>query len=129
MRVFSFFIPLALVFALGTNLQPDFNDKILAKKQQMNKLEMTLNHRVMNGDLYVECIVPNFNFSQEQASKKNGDGHLVLYLDGAKVDEIYRAAFIIKDLPAGKHKLKVQVVHNDNTPYKSLEKEIEVEIK
>jgi hypothetical protein len=128
MRVISVFFPLVLVFTLVSNLQLDFNDKAVAKKSEINTVAMTVNHKIINGDLYIECIVPHFNFTQKQSGKKNGDGHLVLYVNGTKVDDIHRAAFILKDLPSGKHTIKVQVVNNENTPYKKLAEEIEVVI-
>jgi hypothetical protein len=128
MRVKSIFFPLVFVLAFGANLQADFNDDYIVKKQQINNVDMVVNHKIINGDLYIECIVPNFNFTQNENGKKSGEGHLVLFINGTKVDEIHRAAFILKDLPPGTHTIKVQVVHNDNSPYKSLEKEILVEI-
>jgi hypothetical protein len=97
-----------------------------------NKDERTLSlkHDVNGKDVLIECYVPNFHFSKEKMGKpnKDGEGHIHLYLNGKKIGRIFKAAFIVKGLPSGKHKLKVEVAHNNHTPYKGLAEEFEVEI-
>lgn len=90
---------------------------------------MSVKHLVKGNDIYVECVISNFTFSKREGNKINqtGTGYLQLYLNGKKIDNIYTAAFIIKGLPAGKHLIKLELVHNDGTPY-SIEEEFEVTI-
>jgi hypothetical protein len=131
MRLFNLILPLLLISALGfhDNQSSVDENNLITKKSLESNQNITVKHKVVNGDVYIECFVPNFSFTQKgQNSKKNGEGHLLLYINGSKVDEIYRAAFIVKDLPAGKHKIKVEVVHNDSSPYNGLKKELEIEI-
>lgn len=82
-------------------------------------------HHVKGKDVYVECIVSNFKFTKGKQANTEGEGHIDLYLNGKKVDEIYTAAFIAKELPAGKHTMKIELVHNDSTKY-NLNEEFEI---
>jgi hypothetical protein len=92
-----------------------------------NKQQIQIQYHVKGHDVYVDCYIPHFTFQKNKKKNVNGEGHLVLYLNGKKVDEITTAAFILKGLPAGKHKLKVEMVHNDSTTY-HISNEIEVSI-
>jgi hypothetical protein len=93
-----------------------------------NKKNVTIKHHVKEHDVYVEVIVPGFTFSSTDKKKKvDGEGFLQIYLNNKKIDEIHQAAFIIKGLPIGKHKLKVVLVHNDSTSY-GIDKEMDVNI-
>jgi hypothetical protein len=94
------------------------------------KRSLSVKHEVKGKDVYIECYVPNFHFSQENVGKRNkdGEGHIHLYLNGEKITKIYKAAFIVKGLPSGKHKIKIEIAHNNHTPYDKLDEELEVEI-
>jgi hypothetical protein len=83
--------------------------------------EMTVKEQVKGNDVYVECIVSGFDFS-DRGDKKSGQGYINLYLNGHKIDEIYTAAFIIKGLPEGEHEVTLELVKNDGTPYGMKEK-------
>jgi hypothetical protein len=98
--------------------------------EALTERSMIVNHEVRNQDLFIECIVPHFNFTKEKSTSKNidGEGLLLLYINGEKVDEIHKAAFVVKGLPQGKHTIKLVLAHNDQTPYDDLEQEFEVEI-
>ncbi|NSL50753.1 hypothetical protein [Calidifontibacillus erzurumensis] len=90
---------------------------------------ITVKHFVKGNDIYVECVISNFVFSKRNDNKinKKGYGYLQLYLDGKKIDDIYTAAFIIKGLSKGNHKITLQLVQNDGTPY-NIKKEFDVTI-
>ncbi|OZM58479.1 hypothetical protein CIB95_02615 [Lottiidibacillus patelloidae] len=94
------------------------------------KRSLSIKHEVKGHDVYIECYVPNFHFSKENVGKRNkdGEGHIHLYLNGEKITKIYKAAFIVKGLPSGKHKLKIEIAHNNHTPYDKLYEELEVKI-
>jgi len=100
----------------------------LAQKTDLNN-PISVKHQVKGNDIYVECVISNFNFSArgDKEINKNGFGYLQLYLNGKKIDNIYTAAFIIKGLPVGKHQIKLVLVHNDSTPY-GVSEEFEVTI-
>jgi ABC-type Fe3+-hydroxamate transport system substrate-binding protein len=95
-----------------------------------NKRALNVKYEVKGKDVYIECYVPNFHFSKENMGKKNkdGEGHIHLYLNGKKITKIYKAAFIVKGLPSGKQTLKIEIAHNNHTPYDGLDEEFEVEI-
>ncbi|MGO4887905.1 hypothetical protein ACJ2A9_09110 [Anaerobacillus sp. MEB173] len=105
-----------------------FNGSALHNADNNEKRSLTVKSEARGKDVYVECHVPNFTFKEpDRMEKVDGEGHLQLYVDGNKVDSIYKAAFIIKGLPTGKHTLKIELVHNDHTSY-GLEDEFEVTI-
>lgn len=80
-------------------------------------LTLKVQHEVKGNDVYIECIVSNFTFNKENESHQEGEGHLILYIDGQKVDELFQPAFIAKGLPSGTHRIKLEFVRNDRQPY------------
>lgn len=90
---------------------------------------VSVKHQVKGKDIYVECVISDFTFSKRDHKKinQNRSGYLQLYLNGQKIDNIYTAAFIIKGLPVGKHQIKLELVHNDGTPY-NVQKEFDVTV-
>ncbi|MCT8139051.1 hypothetical protein H1D32_15900 [Anaerobacillus sp. CMMVII] len=90
---------------------------------------LTIKYEVKEKDIYVECLVQNFRFNKEKAGteKQEGEGHVQLYINDRKVDSIFTPSFIIKALPAGTYKIKVELVHNDYAPY-GIFKEFEIEL-
>jgi hypothetical protein len=104
--------------------------KVLETVAKSEKLSLTVKHEVNGSDVYIECYVPNFHFSKENVGKrnKNGEGHIHLYLNGKKITKIYKAAFIVKGLPSGKHKIRIEIAHNNHTPYDKLAEEFSVKI-
>ncbi|OQP03589.1 hypothetical protein [Saccharococcus caldoxylosilyticus] len=65
-------------------------------------------HRVKGKDVLIECVAANFPFQKG----KNG-GHINVYLNGQKINEVYTAAFMLRGLPAGKHVVRLELVYND----------------
>ncbi|GAE24120.1 hypothetical protein JCM9140_26 [Halalkalibacter wakoensis JCM 9140] len=90
--------------------------------------ELTVYHEVKERDVFVECFVPNFTFNEKAgALHQEGEGHIRLYVNDEHVDTLFEPAFLIKDLPAGEHEIKVVVVKNDYSPYE-LEEEFEITV-
>lgn len=69
---------------------------------------MTVRNEVKGKNVYVECVISGFTFTDP--NKEKGDGYIELFLNGKKVDEIYTAAFVMKGLPSGKHTIELVVV-------------------
>lgn len=92
-----------------------------------NQRSLDVKHQIKGNDVYVECIVTNFTFTKGKEKNVDGEGHIELYLNGQKVDEIATAAFIIKGLPSGKHTIKLELVHNDSLKY-NINKDFDVSI-
>jgi len=99
--------------------------EVVSQKQPRN---LVVNHHVRGQNVYVECFVPSFTFKEKGGMKVNGEGHVNVFVDGKRVEEISTAAFIIKGLEKGNHQLKVEVVHNDSSSY-NLKKSWNVSIK
>lgn len=83
----------------------------------------TVQHQVKGNDVFVECMIPSISFRDHSKNK----GKLKLYVDGKERKEVTSAAFIIKGLPTGTHKIKIVVVKPNGEPY-GLEKEFNVTI-
>jgi hypothetical protein len=77
-------------------------------------------------NVFVECIVTGVTFREKDQSNRKA-GKVIVWVDGKKSQEVSSAAFIIKDLATGNHKLKLEVVDLHNKPY-GLTKEFMVNI-
>ncbi|MBS4189099.1 hypothetical protein KHA94_02565 [Bacillus sp. FJAT-49705] len=69
-------------------------------------------HQVKGKDVLIECIVNGVTFRESSSTDK---GKIILYIDGKKREEFSTAAFIVKDLSAGTHRLKLEVVKGENS--------------
>ncbi|WLR43646.1 hypothetical protein LC087_05735 [Bacillus carboniphilus] len=78
-----------------------------------------VNHHVRGNNIYIECYIPNYNFQKDK-------GRLQLYVDGNKAEDVQTAAFVLKDIPKGEHRLKLIYKRPNQT---NLEKEWSVKIK
>ncbi|MDP4103826.1 MAG: hypothetical protein Q8935_02640 [Bacillota bacterium] len=67
-------------------------------------------------NVFVECIVTGVTFREKDASNQKA-GKMIVWVDGKKSKEVSNAAFIIKDLTSGNHKLKLEVVDLHNKSY------------
>ncbi|MGG1688339.1 hypothetical protein [Pseudalkalibacillus sp. NRS-1564] len=99
-------------------------DNVAAKE---NTEPVVVNHRVKDHNVFIECLIPNFSFDKENTEKEY-HGHLNVYLDGVKHQTVERAAFVIRNLPEGKHTIRLDIMREDGGRYLSL-KEMKVEIK
>ena len=84
----------------------------------------TVQHHVKDQNVFVECMIPNFSFREHHENK----GKMVLYVDGEKKEEIKTAAFIIKGLTPGTHKIKLLVFKSENDQKASMVKQFSVDI-
>jgi hypothetical protein len=91
------------------------------------KRTLAVKHYVRGKDVLIECVVDRFSFVKGKKIKKDGEGHIDVYLNGQKVKEVSTAAFIVKGLPSGKHSIRLEFVHNDSSKY-DLFHEFEVNI-
>ncbi|CRK80609.1 hypothetical protein [Neobacillus massiliamazoniensis] len=85
-----------------------------------------VHHQTRGNDVFVECILTGISFRQYDHSKEKV-GKVLVSIDGKKKQEVTTAAFIIKGISPGNHKLKLEVVNLKNEPY-GLEKEFLVDI-
>jgi hypothetical protein len=76
----------------------------------------TVQHQVKGKNIFVECVLTGISFRQLEKSRQKV-GKLIVSIDGKKNQEVVSAAFILKNLPAGEHKVKLEVVNLNNEPY------------
>ncbi|HWO95111.1 MAG TPA: hypothetical protein VNM45_01910 [Bacillus sp. (in: firmicutes)] len=81
------------------------------------KRSMVVHQHVKGRSVYVECIINDFSFSASEHNEQDGKGYVQIYVDGKKLNVVSQAAFIIKNLPAGKHTIKLEVMKNKNESY------------
>lgn len=98
-----------------TEIHESDRNAIETMNSQIRKFQVR--HHVEGNNVYEECYVPDFTFNGERNTKKEGEGHIVLYIDGKKKSDIYSAAFIIKGLSKGRHTINLELVYNDSTSY------------
>ncbi len=114
----------------GVKLIPinDHYELVIPMTNAQNK-RLNIKYTLKDQDIYVECHMKEFIITKAKRRlvKQNGEGHLHLYINNQKVDSIFTSAFIIKSLPIGVHKIRVELVHNDDTSY-GIYEEFEVKL-
>src|SRR5690606_25737215 len=81
-----------------------------ASEVQKDHSFFSIRHIIQGNDVKVECIVPtvSFNKNDEQAAK------IRLYIDNRFYNEYDTAAFVVKNVQAGSHNFRIEVVSLDN---------------
>lgn len=104
----------------------DEHEKVVVNSKQNDK-RFQVNYELKGEDIFIECLVKDFTFKRDKVGSfnKDGEGHIHLYVNESKVDSIFQPSFIIKSLPSGTYNIKLQLVHNDLTPY-GIEEEFEI---
>lgn len=59
-------------------------------------------------------MISGISFRSNHTGNK---GKMILFIDGKKTKEISSAAFIVKGLNPGTHKVKLEIVKINNQPY------------
>ncbi|MDR7076407.1 hypothetical protein J2Y03_001410 [Neobacillus niacini] len=72
--------------------------------------------KVKSNNVFVECILTGISF-RESDQKVQKVGKVIIWLDGKRTQEVNTAAFIIKNLPPGRHEVKLEVVDLKNVSY------------
>ncbi|WP_347550491.1 hypothetical protein ABFG93_02885 [Pseudalkalibacillus hwajinpoensis] len=88
---------------------------------------VVVNHRTKGADVFVECVIPNFTFDKQNETQEYY-GSIDVYIDGKKHQTVQQAAFILHNLPEGKHTIRLDIMREDGGRYISLN-EFKVEIK
>jgi hypothetical protein len=73
-------------------------------------------YETKGNNVFVECILTGISFRESDKSKQK-IGKMVVWIDGRKKQEVTSAAFIVKGLSPGNHKLKLEVVQLNNESY------------
>ncbi|MFC5407067.1 hypothetical protein [Cohnella soli] len=79
-------------------------------------LDVTLD---IKGQSVVVNVKTNMKISAEDygAERKEGVGHIHMYLDNGEKIGVKTGSHTFTELPAGKHTVKVSLHNNDHTPY------------
>lgn len=112
-------VPVHKVIASGFESVPVAN--IPAKKDPF-----FVQSRVKGNDLYIECIVTGISFRENDQTKAI-IGKIIVTVDGIKKEEVSTAAFIVKGLKPGNHRINLEVMKLNNQPYQ-LSKEFTITI-
>ncbi|MHC0037290.1 hypothetical protein [Pseudoneobacillus sp. C159] len=81
---------------------------------------------VRGNDVQIECMIRNFTFQDKEGSRAES-GTLLIYLDGKLYKEVSTAAFVLKNLKSGTHRIFLQIV-DENGHKTSFKREIIVNI-
>lgn len=79
---------------------------------------------VKGNSVYVECYLKNYGFSESNPEQL---ATVSVFIDNQKKVDMKTAAFIVKDVPNGMHKIKLEIL-NGVGEKTGLQKEIEVHI-
>ncbi|ATO50864.1 MULTISPECIES: hypothetical protein [Brevibacillus] len=87
--------------------------------EEVKKPSLIVEHQVKGNDLELKLVVQGFQFSLENMGKENkvGEGHVHLYVDGKKIAKIFGPQFTLADVAPGKHKIEVELAHNNHESY------------
>lgn len=109
--------PETKVDVVPVNVIVETGDEAVETLKTSLKRSMIVHQHVKGQNVYVECIINNFSFSASEQNAQEGKGYLQLYVDGKKSNVVSQAAFIIKNLPAGKHTIKLELMKNKTESY------------
>ncbi|TCJ06105.1 hypothetical protein [Cytobacillus praedii] len=94
-------------------------------KTNSSKEEFFVKHKVEGGNVMIECIIQGITFRDTAGNNK---GKIILYVDGKKEEEISSAAFIVKGLLPGTHRLTLEVTTEESSSV-IMKKEFDVTIR
>lgn len=87
---------------------------------------LTVHQYVSGDDVYVECIINRFTF-QQSSQNQDGQGYVVVYVDGVRTLEESKAAFVIPNLEKGVHRIRLEVEREKGSVY-DLKQEFSVNV-
>jgi hypothetical protein len=88
-------------------LSPNSQAAAQAGITEINSDDFKIHYYLKGSSIYAEVYMKNYSFS---ASGEKKQAEVAVYIDEKKVRDMKTAAFIIKDIPSGKHKIKMEVV-------------------
>lgn len=96
-------------------------ESFVASHENLSTLDVR--YFIDKNKLYIECLTPNISFNNQGENQ----GKILLFINGTLKKEFWSAAFIVKDLPKGRHHIRLEVVKLNNEPYQ-LTKEFTINI-
>lgn len=71
-----------------------------------------VNHYVKGKSVFIECMVQGITFREVNHANK---GKIIVHVNGKKKEEVSSAAFIVKGLTSGTHRIKLEVVKDGDS--------------
>jgi len=103
-------IPIEQTMSVNRGLVPAFNP-------YRNEIPaLFVSYETKGKQVFVECQVTGISF-RNAGNDRQKAGKMVVWVDGIRSSEVRSAAFIIKNLSPGKHRLRLEVVSLQNEPY------------
>ncbi|WP_342430487.1 hypothetical protein [Neobacillus sp. FSL H8-0543] len=110
-------LPLFIIAFLQITSNLTHAEELPVYQQNTNKVpSFTVQHQIKGNDIFVECILTGISFRASDKTRKKV-GKLIISIDGKKSQEVASAAFIMKGLSPGEHKVKLEVVNLNNESY------------
>lgn len=81
--------------------------------------ELHVEHKVSGEKLFLSFRLKHFDLQKSPINAKAvyGAGHIQLLIDGVKVANIYKSAYVYPTLSPGQHSVVVQLAHHDGSTY------------
>jgi hypothetical protein len=131
-QFFFILLSLSLIACQRDLPEPETNSLVVSAAQLPNNVvskqrdSFQVKSFVKGNDVFIECRISNFSF-REHNKNRNRSGKLNVYVDGKKYNQYSSAAFIVKDLNRGNHRISLQIV-DSNGHKTSLKKEMVINI-
>ncbi|MGE6631270.1 hypothetical protein [Bacillus sp. NPDC077027] len=68
-----------------------------------------LKYKVQDSVIYIESTLDGFHFDTSAGRADEKKGYFTVYVDGKRLGNEYTAAFVVKHLSKGKHKMTVEL--------------------
>lgn len=81
--------------------------------------ELDVRHSIKGDKLFLDFQLKHFSLHADKVGAKPvyGEGYIQLYIDGKKVDNIYKRAHVYPSLTHGRHTVVVELTHHNHEPY------------
>lgn len=89
---------------------------LASKPMTNNEPSLSVQYQTKGQNVFVECVMTGISFLESDLSKQKV-GKILIWVDGQRQQEATAAVFIIKQLSAGSHHLRLEVVDLKNKPY------------
>jgi hypothetical protein len=126
--LFSFFIPILLIFILAMGCHPE---PVMPQTARVLIVDPSAESTLTTNDVTIKTFVERFNLVDNAGQQNSpGEGHIVYYMDVSPPMVQYKSAltkegtyaistetsYTWNNVQPGMHTFWVQLVNNDNTP-------------
>ncbi|MCY7540956.1 hypothetical protein [Bacillus pumilus] len=80
---------------------------VMQQAQSEMKQQGFLKYKVQGSSVYIESTLQDFHLEPTRLKKDEKAGYFTVYVDGKRAGNEYTAAFVVKHLSKGKHKMTV----------------------